>query len=295
MRVLAILALIVGVVVGLIFVGEGAPANAQDGAEATIGALQTRVTDLKATIAARSETIRAQQTQIAELQDDPTATTMPLPESQAGDPVQISPELEVVYYNLFASGSDLKASGEVVNLTNDPVQVPHILFQFLDENGAVLGEDQADPMSFWVGPKQRMPFTAFNLLGGALLPGDWTSINILAGTPGYYAAETYSLDLAIIDADETGVVGEEVTGKIQNNGQNPVGPVAIELAYFNQDGVFLGTCSGDYLDLEIQPGRAARFSVYTSGGCGNISNAIDSMENAGRLATYRLIITVSPF
>ena len=281
--------------VGLAAAAAGSPADAQDGSEATIAALQTRVVELEATVEARGEEIDAQRTQLAELQPDPTATAMSAPAPESSDPIQISPELEVAYYHLFASGPDLKASGEVVNLTDGPVQVPYILFQFLDENGLVLGEDQADPMSFWVGPGQRMPFFAHNLLGGALLPGDWASVQVLAGESGYYAAETFSLDLAIIDVDETGAVGKEITGKIQNNGQNPVGPVSIEIAYFNREGVYLGHCSGDYLDLTIQPGRAARFSTYASGGCGNISGTLENMEDAGQLATYRLIVTVSPF
>jgi len=42
------------------------------------------------------------------------------------------------------------------------------------------------------------------------------------------------------------------------------------------------------------PCRAARFAIGTSGGCINISDALEGIEDAGQLATYRLIITVSP-
>jgi CheY-like chemotaxis protein len=293
---LVVLMLMTGLLLSRTTAAQDATENAEeDTADPTVAALQTQVAELEATVEARDETIQAQQTQSAATEAGPTAMAMPVPETESGDPIPISPELEVAYYHLFASGSDLKASGEIVNVTDDPVQVPNILFQFLDEDGLVLGEDEAEPMSYWVGPQQRMPFTAHSLLGGALLPGDWASVNVLAGEPGYFADETYSLDLVLVDVEETGAVGEEAAGKIQNNGQTPVGPVVIAIAYFDKEGVFLGHCSGDYLDLEIQPGRAARFSVYTSGGCGNISDALDGMEDAGQLATYRLIISVSPF
>lgn len=54
-------------VAATLMTGHSGPATAQDGAEATIAALQTRVAELEATVEARGDKINAQRTQIAEL------------------------------------------------------------------------------------------------------------------------------------------------------------------------------------------------------------------------------------
>jgi hypothetical protein len=251
-------------------------------------------------------TIEAQATKIAKLQatnealrdrlnPEPTPTTDVETVSGDQEPTPITAELQVAYYNIFVAGSDLKVRGEIINTTDQILQVPSVRFQFLDEDGLLLGEDQAPPIADWIGPRGRMPFAEFaSLLGGALLPGDWSSINVVAGDPPYYGNETYPFELEVVDGDLEGEAGGEVTGRIRNNGEVAIGPISIDPAYYDQDDVFLGECFGDYIDLELQPGREARFSVFTSGGCGNISDALDGMQGS-RLESYRLIVSVSPF
>ena len=63
----AIAFVIIASLIGAAIVGSGAQVDAQDGAEATIAALQTRVAELEATVEARGEKINAQRTQIAGL------------------------------------------------------------------------------------------------------------------------------------------------------------------------------------------------------------------------------------
>lgn len=65
---------------------SGRAVEAQDGAQATITALQTRVAELKATAEARGEKINAQRTQIAELRDQVSELQRQLPPTPTPTP-----------------------------------------------------------------------------------------------------------------------------------------------------------------------------------------------------------------
>lgn len=70
------------------------PADAQDGAEATIASLQTRVAVVEATSQVRGKTIQAQRTQIAELQGkEPEPSVTPKP-ANAGDVAPLGSEMQ---------------------------------------------------------------------------------------------------------------------------------------------------------------------------------------------------------
>jgi hypothetical protein len=262
-----------------------APTWAQDDEpdyEATIAALETQVTELEATIAAGQTP-----TPLA-----PTATPAPGSAVQADEAIPISDAFVVLYYYFAFEDGNLAVYGEMQNVSSSGQLAPYVSFTFLDADGNSYGSDQAAPTSHWVEAGQRMSFSLFSLLGGALAPGDWASVEVTAGDP---ASDFYIRDTSMLTIEGAPVEGpsEPVSGRIVNSGATSVTGLSAYVDYFDEEGIYIGSCTGfsPSSDAIIPPGGSIRFEAG-GGGCGNTAIAIAARGSQGPF-TQRLVVTRS--
>jgi hypothetical protein len=266
------------------------PKSAADGdgndAEATISALQTRIAELEGKSPEPA-------TKPATSTPRPKATTpapdieTPAPAPTPSDPVPLNDAFELLYYYFAQDASTLYVFGEIRNVSDQPAVAPAVVFTFLDEAGNAYGDQIVWPVVGWVPGGDRVPFQQLNVLGSALLPGDWADVSVTAGEP-YGILE--DLDPSNIEIQGIPLEGpvHPLHGTIQNNGPESIGPLTITIAYYDEEDRFVGSCTGKYLDLAIPPGRSIRLDI-PAGGCGFLSIAKQA-TNANGPFTYRLFI-----
>jgi hypothetical protein len=248
--------------------------------EATIAALETRVSELE------SELSEGQV---------PTPSSSPISGSPGAggmaetEAIQIDSNFVVLYYYFVYDDGELAVYGEMQNVSATTQVAPNIRFTFFDANGNSYGDDQANPVSHWVEAGGRMPFDWFSLLGGAVAPGDWETVEVSAGDP---ASDFYVYDTSMLSIEGAPLEGpsESVSGRILNSGTAPVTGVSIYVAYFDEQGAFVGSCTGfrPPSDAIIPPGGGVRFEAG-GGGCGTTDTAITGRNSQGPFS-QRLIL-----
>lgn len=234
-----------------------APAVAQDDdAEATIEALQTRVAELEAELEPYSE-------------GEPTTPAI------EDDPIPLGDEFELLYFYYGGVDGDVHLYGEIRNVLQEGTVAPEIVFSFLDDAGVVIGTEEVPPLWGWVAGGATMPFQTGSLLGRALLPEDWMSVDVSRGDDVYVSNP---LRIDVLASGPMPESGESLEGRIVNTGDGPVSGVSIQVARYDEDGYYVGSCYDDYLDITIQPGKFGRFS-FSGGDCG-ITDAGKAIEEA---------------
>ncbi len=250
--------------------------------------------DYEATIAALETQLAGFETQVASQSNTGLTPTVAPTQVLSGDmaamqPVSINDAFEVLYYYFIYEDGELAVYGEMQNISEFDQLAPMVRFTFLDENGNSYGDDQAEPVSHWVPAGERMPFSWFSLLGGALAPGDWSEVVVSAGDP---ASDFYNHDTSMLSIDGAPVTGPsgDVSGQITNHGDVSVTSVSMYVAYFDENGVYVGDCTGfsPSSDAIIPAGKSIRFEAG-GGGCGNTSTAIEGRGANGPF-TQRLIL-----
>ena len=96
--------------------------------------------------------------------------------------------------------------------------------------------------------------------------------------------------LQIEDAPREGPV-EQVSGRIGNTGDEPITGIYTYVAYFDEDGIFIGHCIGSGAltgDVVIPPGKAVRFRAG-GGSCGNTNTGRAPRGGSGP-ETQRIIL-----
>ena len=199
------------------------PVSAQDQAEATISALQTRVAVVEATSQARGKTIQTQRTQIAELQGkEPEPSVTPKP-GNAGDVAPLGSEMQtrkarIKVLDAFilpsaVSGIDfyVGVTLEVTNSTGAEIQFgrPDNYFEIRSSDGRAYEDSIFSSASLsvandeWIGnyaPGETyqysvafdVPFADPNVFPGE--PSGWVLIYYEARPGGY---DDYELDLGL--------------------------------------------------------------------------------------------------
>lgn len=250
-------------------------------AEATIAALQTQVTELggESTVAA---TPRAT--------DSPTqGPEMRIPSD--ADPVPLNDDFELLYYYFAVRSSKVYVFGEMRNVGDEPAVAPRVIFTFLDEAGSPYGEEVIVPDLGRVPGAERVSFQALNVLDNALLPGEWAEVAVTAGEPVGSLADFEPLPLEIDGFQLEGPVAP-LQGTVRNTGPEPIGPVTIRIAFYDNEDRFVGFCSAAYLEVTIPPERSVRLEI-PDGGCG-FFNAATEATNATGPFTYRLLTDPLP-
>ena len=254
------------------------PVSAQDDPQATISALETEVAELEAQIA---DMIGVESTPV------PSPNVPPV----LAEAIPLTDDFVLLDYYFVESDGDLYAFGEIQNIGVASALAPIVTFTFFDEDGASYGVEELTSEAYWIPAGGRASIQTTNVLGGALLPGDWASVEVGSDVNSFVDLAEVSLDgVEIRDAQVEGAVGELARGVLANESSQPVGPISIKVSYYDENGRFIGSCSGDYLDVTIPPGRAVRFSVDTSGSCGFV-RVSTSLEGNGDPKTYRLVFT----
>jgi hypothetical protein len=274
----------VGVVImGLILLPTAWAQEQEPDYEATISALQTRVAELEAAVGESGAAVAPEN-------PSPTPPISGLPAES--EPIAINADFAVLYYYFAYDDGELAVYGEMQNVSSAGKLAPGIRFTFYDESGNSYGDDQAYPDGYWVEGGARMPFNWFSLLGGALAPGDWATVEVSAGDP---ALEYYVYDTSMLSIEEAPLEGpsESVSGRILNSGSAPVTGVTMYVAYFDEEGVYVGSCTGfsPSSDAIIPPGGGIRFEAG-GGGCGTANTAITARDSQGPF-TQRLILVRS--
>jgi hypothetical protein len=245
-----------------------------------------------ATIEALQATVEAQATTIAELESatapSPTPTTEPAPQVDT-EPVDLGSGIFLYSYLLIATddgGSYIAA--DLVNSSGSAIVTPGLTAAYFDADGALLGEDSLLTFISWADVDSHIPYSTSSVLDDAY---DVAEIDRVEFSINLNTFTNYSE----VDASNLEVVGvplegpdEGASGRIQNNGSEPVEDITILYTVYDAGGYIVGSCFS-YLDIAIPPGKSAKFSV--SGSCLNISYAEDHTIG-GKPFSYRLMVSL---
>jgi hypothetical protein len=258
--------------------------GAQEGAEATIEALETEVAELEAE---NSDL----QSQVA---GDPTPTETASRTPVSDEPFVLADGLVILNYRFVHSGiydadGDEKATwvtGEMQNLIDQTLDAPGLDFVLMDDAGNIIGNISAQPILQIIQPQQVMPFLS-SIFGDEPDPSEWTKeeINLCSDWGSTNRLEEY---------DATGLLLEDVVadqqddslsfeGKVRNNRDEPADNVWIKAAIYGAEGAFVGWF-WTFLQVEVPAGKTANFSFDSRG------NPHDPVGVAGPGYTYELWI-----
>jgi hypothetical protein len=250
---------------------RGRSAGAQDGAGATIEALQTKVADLEAENRQLKTEVAAPNGRQATAPPTPTQARTPV----VSNPVELAPGLELLSYRFVYSGiyraeGDHKATwvlGEIRNTTDQMLDAPGLKFILLDGDGNIVGDISGDPILPVIRPGQTMPIES-GIFGDEPKPSEWQTEQIeLCGEWGSTeSVERYDptgLELRNVDASQTSD-SLSFKGNVFNGTDHPAEGVYVKAAIYDKDGRFSGWF-WTALDVAIPVGKSARFQ-FNSGG-----------------------------
>lgn len=246
------------------------------GAEATISVLQTQVAELGGE-SSTAPTPQATEAPIEQIPAEPLGNF---------DSILLNEDFELLYY-YFAVDTSLYVFGEMRNVSDRPAIAPRVVLTFLDEDGNSYGDEVIFPDRSRVPGGERASFQMLNVLGSALLPGDWAEVVVTAGEPSGTLEDLEPLPVELEGIPLEGPVGP-LKGMLRNNGPEPIGPVTIQIAFYDNEDRFVGSCTGAYLDLTVPPQRSVRLEI-PAGGCGFFSVATKATNAEGPF-TYRLFL-----
>jgi hypothetical protein len=247
------------------------PALAQDGAKATVEALQTRVAELEAENSRLMTAVAAPPVEAAA--STPTARKEKTPAS--AEVVELAPGLELlsyrfVYSGLYRADSDEKATfvlGEMRNTTNQALDAPGLKFVLLDGEGNIVGDINGDPILPVIQPGETMPFESA-IFGDEPEPTEWETEQIeicgaWGSTDNMAGFDPTGLELRDVEETETGE-NLSVSGSVFNGAEQPAEGVYVKAAVYDEGGRFAGWF-WTALDVAIPAGKSARFSLDGSG------------------------------
>lgn len=203
-----------------------------------------------------------------------------------GDPIPLNESFELLYYYFVESSDQLYVFGEIRNIGDTPAIAPAVVLTFLDEAGVAYGDETLYPAAGLVAGGDTVPFQALNVIGSALSPGDWASVQATAGSVLGTIEQFDPAGIEIEDLPLEGPVGP-VSGSVRNDRPESIGPLSFRQAYYDADGRFVGHCDV-YLDVTIPPGRSIDLDL-SGGGCGFVTVATQASDN-GPPRTYRLFL-----
>lgn len=236
-----------------------------DPSEPTIEALETRVAELEATLAANRPT--------------PTSTPAPRPTLDT-EPMQLTSDTELLYYYVVPNSQNEAAIfGEVRNISEVAVASPYVKFTLFDAEGNIVDTVTARPLFSYVGPGETVPVEASYT---GLPMGEWATEEIVGC--GNVSTDPLPEGLSVEDVNEVRKTATalEIEGKVRNGSSEPIDRVAVRAILFRPDGRFGGFGSA-LINSAIPPGKTARFTLSAYGS--NMAGIID----AGGTYTYTVI------
>ncbi len=210
----------------------------------------------------------------------------------ASQPRTLGASFVLLYYYLGVVDGNLRAYGEIRNVSEAAAVAPEIVLSFLDESGAEIGREAIPPAWGWVDAGRSVPFQAPSVLDEMLVPRGWGEVVVEVGddVPSDRALPTG--DLAIAGIPGEGALlegGTRLAGRVVNSGASAVGGVGVQAARYDEGGAFVGFCYDGFVGEAIAPGASGRFSFYV-GDCGATS-AAKAILGSGGPYTYKLILT----
>lgn len=246
-------------------------ASAQNGAEATVEALQTRVAELEAQNRGLATATADLQSGTSEIARTPTTARTPASDQV----VELAPGLELLSYRFVRSGiysadSDTKATfvlGTIKNTTNLMLDAPGLKFVLLDGAGNVGGDINGDPILPVILPGESMPFESA-IFGDEPEPNEWETEQLeLCDDWGAtdHLARFDPTGLALQEVEET-ITNDRlsVEGVVFNGRDRPAEGVYIKAAVFDASGLFAGWFWTS-IDVAIPVNKTARFAFDSFG------------------------------
>jgi len=289
LRFAAVTALIV--LLSSVWLRVGSSAIAQDGAEATIAALQTRVAELEATAEARGEKINAQRTKIAELEATIGTTLVPTetPEPSTSTNIEWTDiGRGISFYDYYAEDDFgfVLLLGEFRNTNDHAVPVPIIRFTLLDEDGNIVTSTIVSEAHPFIGARDTTPF---QIVVDDVHLGDWASESFeVINIDDTAVSCSANLELRNLQ-EEKDSNSLRVTGSVFNGGDAAVDGISIVAAAYRSDGRYAGRAS-DYVQASVPAGKSARFNVFGTKGSFPGVNVIPISEEF----TYRMFVFYIP-
>jgi len=210
----------------------------------------------------------------------------------ASQPRALGASFVLLYYYIGVVDGDLRAYGEIRNVSEAAAVAPEIVLSFRDESGAEIGREAVPPVWGWVDAGRTVPFQAPSVLDEVLVPRGWGDVIVEAGddVPGDRTLPTG--DLAIAGVPGEGALlegGTRLAGRVVNTGATAAGGVGVQAARYDEGGAFVGFCYDGFVGEAIEPGASGRFSFYV-GECGSTA-AAKAILGSGGPYTYKLILT----
>lgn len=245
--------LVVFAVAFLLPVAVTMPVIAQgDDPQATIEALQTRVTGLEETIEALAPTVA------------PTTPPQPTP-SLDQQPLFVGGGVEILYYDIHEGEDYSVLVGEYRNISGGTMYSPKLEITVFDAEGNVLGALNAFAVVPEMDHGDVVPFST-EFTNDYLDPDEWVTETIVGcETIADFDDEASSLlsieDLEEVEKSERSL---QLTGKIANGGDTPAERVTVRAILRNEEGRFIGDATG-FADAAVPAGRTAPFRLDAYG------------------------------
>lgn len=221
------------------------------------------------------------------------ALSQDAPMVEGNEPIVLNDQFRLLYYYfIYVDSEDTTyLLGEIENTADSAAAAPVLLFEYFDDQGFSFGSDAISPLNAIVPAHGKMPIFSSNSLGTSVEFGDWTSVQVTAGSPYSTIPQRDTSKLVFDGVPPEGLIADVggVEAEIRNDSDSPVVELSLNVAFFDEQDRFIGMCATALGPIGLPPGKSAHFEMPDKY-CEAFDTTILALDVPGdEQVTYKLI------